>query len=336
MPPPAPRTRRLALWLTIAGLALIALASPFVGPRAIAVQDTLAALTAFDPTDSAHLLVREQRLPRALLALVLGAGLGAAGAVMQTLTRNPLADPGLLGISAGATLAIVCGIALSGRIDVGATLWTGIAGAGLGGAAVFALGGMRQGHDPVRLVLAGAALSIVLLTLTRVITVNAEAHVFDQFRHWSVGSLQGRGWQVLGPSAGLILLGCLAAFALARPLDALALGQDFGQSLGADPRRIWLAAAAVIVVLSGAATAAAGPIAFVGLAAPHLARHITGPAHRRLLPLSMLIGAALVSLADLGGRVIGGATQIDVGIMAALLGGPVFVALARRLRMTAL
>ncbi|WP_414896711.1 FecCD family ABC transporter permease [Rhodovulum sp. YEN HP10] len=324
------------IWLTLGLLAAVTLASLFFGPRQIAPDVTLEALLRFDPAEGAHLLVRDQRLPRALLALVVGAALGAAGAMMQTLTRNPLADPGLLGVSAGATLAIVCLIALTGRIDIAGSLWAGIFGAGLGGAAVFALGGMAQTRDPVRLVLAGAALSIVLLTLTRLVTVNVEAHVFDQFRHWAVGSLQGRDWQVLGPAATLVSLGALAALALARPLDALALGQDFGQSLGADPRRIWLAAAGVIVVLGGVATAAAGPIAFVGLSAPHLARHIVGPAHRGLLLASMILGGALVGIADLAGRVIGGPSQIDVGIMAALIGGPVFVALARRMRMNAL
>ncbi|WP_045392594.1 iron ABC transporter permease [Falsirhodobacter sp. alg1] len=333
---PAPSYRRSLLWITLVAVCLTAAASLFVGPRAITAQVTMDALFRFDPANGAHLLVMQQRLPRVFLALIVGAALGAAGAVMQTLTRNPLADPGLLGISAGATLAIVILIAVTGRIDVNAALWAGVGGAALGGAAVFGIGGMAQGHDPVRLVLAGAALSIVMMTLTRVITVNADAHVFDQFRHWAVGSLQGRGWDVLNTSAGLALVGAIGALLLARPLDALALGRDLGQSLGTDPRRIWLVAAAVVVVLSGAATAAAGPISFIGIAAPHLARHICGPAHRPLILLSMLIGAALVSFADLAGRLIGGTTQIDVGIMTALIGGPIFVILARNLRMNTL
>ncbi|KJZ18618.1 FecCD family ABC transporter permease [Loktanella sp. S4079] len=328
--------QRWLLWAAVLGVVISAAASLFVGPRDITMQTTLAALTAFDPGDGAHLLVRDQRLPRVFLALVVGAGLGAAGAVMQTLSRNPLADPGLLGISAGATLAIVCLIAATGQIHIGASLWAGVLGASAGGVTVFFLAGMNQSHDPIRLVLAGAALSIVLMTVTKVITVNAEAQVFDQFRHWAVGSLQGRGWNILWPSIGLTVIGGIAAIALARPLDALALGQDFGQSLGADPRKIWFAAAFVVVVLCGTATAAAGPISFVGLAAPHLARHITGPAHFPLLLVSMLIGAALVSFANLSGRLIDPASQIDVGIMAALIGGPVFVVLARRLRLNSL
>ncbi|MDO6592019.1 Fe(3+)-siderophore ABC transporter permease [Loktanella sp. D2R18] len=325
-------SQRLLLWGTIVLVVVTASVSLFIGPRAISPETTFAAFRHFDAGNGAHLLVREQRLPRVFLALIIGAALGAAGGIMQTLTQNPLADPGLLGVSAGATLAIVFLIAATGQIHIGASLSAGIGGAGIGGVAVFLLAGMTQSHDPVRLVLAGAALSIVLMTLTRVIIVNAEAQVFDQFRHWAVGSLQGRGWNVLWPSLWLTIIGGCAAFALARPLDALALGQDFGQSLGADPRRIWFAAAAVIVVLCGTATAAAGPISFVGLAAPHLARHITGPKHRALLLLSMLIGAALVSIADLAGRLIEPAAPIDVGIMSALIGGPIFVVLARRLR----
>ncbi len=336
MAPNLSPTQRLLLGGAILFVVATSFLGLFIGPRTIPIETTFAALRNFDASDSAHLLVREQRLPRVFLGLIVGGALGAAGGVMQTLTRNPLADPGLLGVSAGATLAIVCLIAATGQINIGASLWAGVCGAGLGGIAVFLLAGMTQAHDPVRLVLAGAALSIVLMTLTRVITVNAEAQVFDQFRHWAVGSLQGRSWSVLWPSLWLTFVGGLAAFALSRPLDALALGQEFGHSLGADPRRVWFAAAIVIVVLCGTATAAAGPISFVGLAAPHLARHIAGSAHRALLPLSMLIGAALVSIADLLGRIIEPASPIDVGIMSALIGGPVFVVLARRLRTSGL
>ena len=328
--------RRWGLLLCALVLALLSVASIFSGSRAIPPHVTFEAIVAFDPALSEHLLVWNLRVPRALLGIVVGCALGGGGAVMQALTRNPLADPGILGVNAGATLAIVAAIAFFGIVDMAGYMWFGLAGAALAGALVYLLGGVRRGLNPIRLVLAGSALSVVLLALTQIVTVNSDEMVFDRFRHWAVGSLQGRGGDVLLPTAALTAPALLAAFALARMLDTVALGRDTGKSLGTDPRTVWILSALIVIVLAGTATAAAGPIAFVGLTAPHVARFLVGPDHRWLLPFSMLISSVMIVGADSLGRLLGHPGEVAVGIMVALIGGPFFIVLVQRWRIVQL
>ncbi|QXN63067.1 FecCD family ABC transporter permease [Serratia fonticola] len=303
--------------------------SLYFGARPIPPAVIWQALTQFDPHNSEHLLVCYLRLPRTLLAVVVGAALGAAGVIMQTLTRNPLADPGLLGVNAGATLAIVLSIAVFNVADVFSTMWFGVAGAAIVSVAVLLVGGI-DGNNPVRIVLAGAALTIVLLSLTQLVIVNSEPEAFDRFRHWVIGSLQGRGFDVLLPVAMLVGVGLLLALASSKMLDIAALGSDAGLALGVNPRWLVVMSALIIVILAGAATAAAGPIVFVGLTAPHFARAVAGLQHRALLPWAMLFSAMLVLLADILGRIVGYPGEVSVGVMVALIGGPCFVLLVKR------
>lgn len=330
------RLRRDGLVILVVVLVLLVLLSVTVGTRPIPLSVTRDALLDFDPANSDHLLVRHLRVPRTLLAIVVGCALGVAGAIMQALTRNPLADPGILGVNAGAATAIAAAIAFLGITDVIGYMWFGLAGAALAGAGVYLLGGLRQGTNPVRVVLAGAALSVVLGALTQVILINSEDEVFNRFRHWTVGSLQGRGYEVLLPVSVLVVLGLLLSMTLAKALDAAALGNDLSRSLGASPARIWSLSGVAVIVLAGAATAAAGPIGFVGLTAPHLARFLTGPNHRWVLPYAMLISAVLMVAADILGRLVAQPGEIGVGIMIALIGGPFFVALVRRRKLVQL
>lgn len=329
---PQRRQRRLLVGVGLLLLAALMVVSCCVGTRSLPFAVTWQAVHAFDPGNSDHLLVRLLRIPRTFIAVVVGAALGAAGAVMQALTRNPLADPGLLGVNAGAATAITVAVAGFGITSVIGYLWFGLIGAALAGAGVYLLGGARRGIDPVRLVLAGVALTVVLQALTQVVLINSDDAVYDQFRHWSVGSLQGRGLEVLWPVTAATLLGAALALALARALDAVVLGEELGHALGANPLRVWGLAMLAVVLLAGAATAAAGPLAFVGLTAPHVARRWVGPAHGALIPASMLVAAILLLGADVLGRIVARPSEIGVGIMAALIGGPVFVALARQRR----
>lgn len=322
--------QRWGLLLLLSLLMICVCCSVFIGTRFVAPSVTWQALIAFDPGNSQHLLVHHLRIPRTLLAIVVGSALGIAGTMMQALTRNPLADPGVLGVNAGATVAIVSAIALFGVTDVLGYMWFGLLGASLAGGAVYLLAGLRQDINPVRVVLAGSALSVVLLALTHIITVNSEQAVFDQFRHWAVGSLQGRGYAVLWPVSALVVIGIAVSWGLREALNTVALGQDVGEALGASPQRLWLLAAVVIIILSGAATSAAGPLSFIGLIAPHLARFLVGPDHRWLLPYAMIIAALLTVIADILGRIIGYPDEISVGIMVALIGGPFFVILVRK------
>lgn len=328
--------RRIGIIALIAVLIACTFLSACFGSRDISLATTWQAIVAFDPTSSEHLLVVNQRIPRALVSVVVGLCLGVAGAVMQALTRNPLAEPGILGVNAGAACAIACGIAFFGVTDATGYMWLGILGAALAGFAVYALGGVRHGTNPVRLVLAGAALGVVLGALTQLIIINGVDEVYNSFRHWMVGSVAGRGYEVLVPVSLLAVAGLALALALTRSLDAALLGEDLSRSLGGNPNRIWALAGLTVIVLAGAATAGAGPITFLGLAAPHLARLIAGVDHRWVLPYSGLLAAVLIVVADTLGRVVPPRGEIGVGIMVALLGGPFFVYLVRRRRIAQL
>ncbi|MDQ1152810.1 iron ABC transporter permease [Brevundimonas sp. SORGH_AS_0993] len=324
----------LCLVLGLLLLALVAAASLLLGARPIGAASAWNAVVAFDPTNSDHLLIRYLRLPRTLVAIVTGAALGAAGVVMQALTRNPLAEPGLLGVNAGAAAGVVVAIAGFGGLGVAGSIFGGLVGATLAGLAVILLGGLMGRFNPVRLVLTGSALSVILLALTQIITVNSEAEVFDRFRHWAVGSLEGRGYEVLTPVTVLVGLGLAIAAALARDLDAVVLGDDLARGLGASPAVVWAMSSLAVILLAGGATAAAGPISFLGLAAPHVARAVVGPRHRWLIVYAMLTGAGLMLAADCAGRLIVRSGEIDVGVMVALIGAPFFIALVRKGRLS--
>ncbi len=318
-------------------LAVAVVASLTLGSRTLAPAEVMDALRAYDRHNDLHLIVREMRLPRTLVAILAGLALGLAGAIMQAVTRNPLAEPGLLGINAGAALAVIGAAATFGMASLADYVWFAFAGAGLAGAAVFMLG---QAHEtatnPVRLVLAGAGLSVLLGSVTGVIILNAPPEVFDRFRHWASGSIERADFHAVRVLLLAVPVGALAAFALAGRLNVLALGRDLGQALGASVRGTWSLACIAVMLLAGAATAGAGPIAFVGLVAPHLARLLVGPDYRWLLPYSALFAAVLLLVADVIGRLVGGGTEIAAGIIAAVLGGPFFIAVVRKYRLNSL
>ncbi|UOE43230.1 FecCD family ABC transporter permease [Agromyces larvae] len=329
----------VALVIGLVLLAVLAVLSVLVGTRGIDPAVVWAAVVDFDPTDDRHLVVAELRLPRTALAALVGAALGVAGAVMQALTRNPLAEPGILGVNAGAAAAAATGIAVSGAAFGGmpggvfGTLAFAFAGAAVASVLVAALGGMfRTGADPIRLTLAGAALSVVLGAYTNALLLNFPT-VFDTFRHWAVGSVQGRGPELVLPATLVIVPTLLAACLLGPSFNAIALGRELGRSLGADPRRVLSAGAVIIVLLAGGATAIAGPIVFVGLAAPLGVRLLVGPDYRWILPLSAVAAAALVLGSDIIGRLILPGAEVETSIVTALIGAPIFILLARRRRL---
>ncbi|WP_025129730.1 iron ABC transporter permease [Pseudomonas sp. PH1b] len=331
------RARTWGLLAGIALLVLLALLSLATGSRAIALDVTWQALAAPDLHNDQHLILRELRLPRTLVALLAGLALGVAGAVMQAVTRNPLAEPGLLGINAGAALAVISGVALLQLTSMAQYLWCAFFGAGLAGIVVFVLGQAHEtGTNPVRLVLAGAGLSVMLGSLTGIIVLNSPPEVFDHFRHWASGSLAGSGFGLLHIPALAIGCGLAAALAIAARLNALALGHDLGRALGVNLRLTWLLACLAVMLLAGAATAVAGPIGFIGLVAPHLARMLVGPDYRWILPYSALLAAGLLLGADVLGRVLAAPEEIAAGIITLLLGGPCFIVLVRRFRLSRL
>ncbi|MGH2380634.1 MAG: FecCD family ABC transporter permease [Candidatus Limnocylindria bacterium] len=325
-------TRLAGLGAAAAVLLLACLGSLALGSAELELGTVVGAFTAFDGSNG-HLIVLELRLPRTLIGLGVGAALGLAGCVMQGVTRNPLAEPGILGINAGASLAVVIAIALLGIAQPADYVWFALAGAALASVLVYALGLLgRGGAAPLRLVLAGAVLAALLTSLTSAILV-LDANTLDQFRFWAVGSIAGRDLGVLAAVLPFLVLGGALALVSGRQLNALSLGDDVARSLGQRVGIVRLALAASVVFLAGVAVAAAGPIAFVGLAVPHAARALVGSDYRWLLPYSAVLGPALLLASDILGRILARPGELQVGIMTALIGAPVLIWLVRQRRL---
>ncbi len=322
-------TRTGGLIVAVAVLAAVVVCSIALGSKAISLGTVWQALVDNDGSND-HLIVRSLRVPRTLLGLGVGAALGLAGAVMQGVTRNPLADPGILGVDAGAALAVAVAIYRFDVTSLSGYVWFAFAGAAAASMVVYLLGSLgRGGATPVKLALAGAALSALLTSLTSAVLL-LDVETLDQFRFWVVGSLAGRDGEIVAQAAPFLVLGSVLALLTARSLNTMALGDDVARSLG---QRVHLArgvSALSVVVLCGAATAAAGPIAFVGLTVPHIARAICGPDYRWILPWSLVLAPTLLLSADVIGRVIARPGEVQVGILTAFLGAPFFIALVRR------
>ena len=322
--------RRLAVVVgLVVVLGVVMVASMLLGSNRIGVDQVLAGLTRTGSgTDEA--IVWGSRVPRTLIGAAVGAALGIAGLLMQGHTRNPLADPGLFGVSSGAGLAVVLGVYVFGVSSTGATVWFALAGALVASVVVFSVTIAGSGTaSPVPLALAGAAVSALLGALTSFVVLTDQESL-DAYRLWVVGSLAARQLDVLGAVWPFLLTGLVLALLNVRALDALGLGSELAKGLGENVLVARLVGLGGITLLAAGATAAAGPIGFVGLTVPHIARAVVGTGHRWTVPVSALLGAALVLAADVVGRLVGGFSEIEVGIVLAVIGGPVFVAVARR------
>lgn len=270
------------------------------------------------------------RISRTVLGLLAGAALGLAGAVLQALTRNPLADPGLLGINAGASAAVVTAITFFGVTSLSGYVWFAFLGAAAVGAMVWFLGGSR-GATPVRLALAGTAISAALYGYLQAVMIMDDA-ALNKMRFWTVGSLSSATDETITQVLPFLLAGTVLALALARPLNAMEMGDDTATALGANLNRTRVLSMLAATVLCGAATAACGPIVFVGLMVPHVVRSFTGPDLRWILPYAAVLSPVLLLGADVLGRIVARPSELQVGIVTAILGGPVFIFLVRRRR----
>lgn len=321
--------RALGLGTLLVGVLAAVGASVLLGSRAIEASTVLAALTGQVTDATEQMVVLDLRVPRTMIGLVAGAALGLAGSLMQGLTRNPLADPGLLGVNAGASLAVVTAISVFGVSAPSGYVWFAFLGATVAAVTVYAVASGRQGPTPLGLTLSGAAVAAVLTAVTTLVLLR-DLDTLGEYRFWSVGSLVARDIGTIGTLAPFLLGGAVIALLLGRSLNGLALGDDLARGLGQRVGLSRLAAGIAIVVLCGSATSLAGPLVFVGLVAAHVSRRLVGGDYRWILAYSLPVGAILVVLADTLGRLIVQPAELEAGIVVAVIGAPVLIVMVRR------
>lgn len=326
--------RTLLLGLLALIVVMVAVSSLLFGVKTVTIADVFSALNG--QVDTVAEAAAAKRIPRALLAIVVGAALALSGATMQAITRNPLADPGILGVTGGAALAVIFSIAVLGISSAYEYMGAATIGAVLAAAFVYTIGSIgRDGTTPIKLALAGAASTAAFVSLSSAILL-PRANLMQRFEFWRVGGLGGASWNGLATILPTFALGAVIIFMMARPMNSLALGDELAAGLGEHVNRTRLIAAAGAVILAAAATAIAGPIGFVGLVIPHLCRMLIGPDHRWLLPFSAVSGALLLLSSDIIGRVIARPQEVEVGIVTAIIGAPFFIWIVRRQKVRAL
>nr|CAJ88267.1 putative iron-siderophore permease transmembrane protein [Streptomyces ambofaciens ATCC 23877] len=316
----------LACLLVVAGAASLA-----VGARALTPAEVWHGLFAAPDADQRlteiRLIVRTVRVPRTVLAVVAGVALGVGGALIQGYTRNPIADTGLLGVNSGASFAVVSGIALFGLTDPFQYVWLAFAGAAVAGVVVFGLASIGRGAgNPLTLALAGQGVTVFLAAMTTAVALTDKASL-NALRFWNAGSVAGVGFDVIWPVTAFIAAGLVLALTTLPAVNLLNLGDDVARGLGVNVALIRTVGIVSITLLAGAATAACGPIAFIGLMVAHVARYLTGPDYRWLVPYAGLLGAVILLVCDIVGRLVVRPSELDAGVLVALLGAPFFAAL---------
>ncbi|GGD91366.1 iron ABC transporter [Paenibacillus nasutitermitis] len=325
----------MVLVICIVSLVLCVIASLVLGSRPVRFHELIDGLFHQD-VDSYGANVVRKRISRTVFSLFCGAALGVSGALMQAVTRNPIADPSILGVNTGASLFVVCGIAFLNISTANQYIWLALAGAAITALFVFGIGSMgRGGATPIKLVLAGAATSAALSSLVTAIII-PRSYVMDQFRFWQVGSVGSATWSAIGTFIPFLLVGLLVGFITAPALNALALGDDVATGLGVRTGTLRLIAALAGVLLCGATTAMAGPIGFIGLLSTHVIRLILGPDLRFIIPMSALSGAIILTISDVGGRLIGSPGELEVGVVTAFIGAPILIIVAMRSKVRSL
>lgn len=327
--------KSLLLLLLTGILALCAVASVSCGAKQVALRSVLAAF-GLGKGDAYEIHVVQARIPRTVFGMIAGAALAMSGGLMQALTRNPIADPSILGVNTGASLFVVCGISFL-HIHSGVQyIWLAFAGASLTAVCVYGLASVGYGGaTPMKLALAGAAASTALQSLVNTVML-PDSQVMDSFRFWQIGSIGGATWVDIGLLWPFLLIGFVFCLLLGAPLNTLALGDDVAAGLGLNVKLVRGMAALAGVLLCASTTALAGPIGFIGLMVPHFMRLLVGPDMRWTLPLSAIGGAALMLLSDVLGRLLGSPGEVEVGVMTAILGAPVFILIVRKAKVNAL
>ena len=327
-------SRRLLTSAALVGLALLLVASLYLGSKDLSIGEVTSILmhgphpsTQSDINAEQSGIIWDLRVPRTLLAVITGAALAMAGAIAQSWTRNPLADPGIIGVNAGASFAVAAALTLGWATTVGERTLVGLVGAAV--AALIVLLISRVSRNPLTLVLVGVGVTFALQAATNMLSLYS-SDTLEGLRRWTVGSTAGRGMEDVALAALGLALGALCGALAARPLDLLAMGEDSARSLGSSPTRTRLLAAAAVIILAGSATATVGLVTFVGFAVPHLLRPFTGPALTRLLLPTAIVGGAAVLLADIVGRFVLQPNELEMSIVLAIVGAPVMILAVRR------
>jgi len=313
-------------------LLLVLVLSLRIGSLGLTTDDALNALFNYDAESYEQTVVRSLRLPRTVIGLGVGAALAVSGAVMQAATRNPLAGPSILGVSSGASFAVVTAIFFLGVTTSEGYIWFAFAGAT--GASVLVYGvasAGRGGATPVKLALAGVIVSALLGSWSTALVL-LDQETLDQVRFWNAGSLAGRPLDIFWTVLPFMAIGLVGSVLLSRQLNVMSLGEDTARALGLHTGRLRIIAGVLVILMTGAAVAAAGPIGFVGLAVPHMVRIVTGPDYRWIIAYCLVAGPILLLGADIVGRIIVRPSELQVGIITALCGAPVLIAIARRRR----
>lgn len=329
-------TKTIGIYLgSILFLGLCVLASLAWGSKNVGFSEAINALLNSTDLSFSALVVRE-RIPRTIFGIMAGASLGISGALMQSITRNPIADPSILGVNTGASLFVVIGIAYFNINSANQYIWLALAGAGITAVIVYFIGSIGNGGaTPIKLALAGAATSAVLTSLVSAIIL-PRSDAMDKFRFWQVGSIGGANWDSIRLILPFVIIGLIISIASTPALNVLALGDDVATGLGVNIGIIRIICAVAGVILSGATTAIAGPIAFIGLMIPHTIRLIFGSNLNGIVPLSAIGGAALLIISDVIGRVIGSPGEVQVGIITAFIGAPILIMIARKAKVRAI
>jgi len=310
-------------------LILCSFSSVLFGLTDISWEMIVHAYTSFDGSNE-HIIIKSSRVPRALIAIAVGASSGIAGALMQALSRNPLAAPDIFGLNAGASFFIVFSVSFFAITALSSFVWIAFLGAGLSALIIYLLGSMgSNGLTPMKLTLAGASMAALFSSLSKgILTLNERA--LEEVLFWLAGSVEGRKLEMLFPVMPYMLFGWVAAFFMAKQVNTFTMGEDVAKGLG--QRTVWVKAFTwlIIVLLAGSSVAVAGPIGFIGIVIPHLARALVGVDHRWIIPYSGVLGAILLLLADIGARFIIMPKEVPVGVMTALIGTPFFIYIARK------
>ncbi|MCK9485476.1 MAG: iron ABC transporter permease [Dehalococcoidia bacterium] len=328
--------RATVLLLLVGALAVTTLLSLRIGALGLSTSDTVAALFQYDPDSYEQTVVRSLRLPRTLIGLGAGAALAVSGAVMQAATRNPLAGPSILGVSSGASFAVVSAIYFLGISTPSGYVWFAFVGAAAASLLVYGIASAgRGGATPVKLALSGVIVSALLASWSTALLL-LDQETLDRARFWSAGSLAGRPLDIFWTVSPFLVLGLAGALLMSRQLNVMSMGEDTAKALGLHTGRVRLVSALLVVMMTGAAVAAAGPIGFVGLAVPHIVRVVSGPDYRWVLAYCLVVGPTLLLGADIMGRLVVRPAELQVGIITAFCGAPFLIVIARRRRVAGL